>query len=1074
MKYLEIPLMEIRRATNYFDDACIVGSGGFGTVYKGVLNVLEIQSVPSIKGKSKDELPRVSKTVAIKRLSKKGDEQAEKGFQTEIELLTSYNHPNVVSLLGFYREANEMILIYEFASKGSLSDYLRSKLSLTWSHRIQICLQVAQGINYLHTNTIIHRDIKSQNILLDENLNAKVADFGLSTLRPTADGGKSTILTQNLAGTEVYMDPEYLATNKYKKESDIYSFGVVLFEVLSGKMAFDSTYMRENDYGLAPIVRRRFNDGTLMDLIDPKMLEDDEHTFTLNKGPTQNSYNLFSKVGYECLAKTQAERPKMEDVIKTLQDALEVQGETVVLSKFRLSSIVSATQNFTKTYMGSDIYSKVYKAQLDLFGSNSLLATKGKNTGEEPSIGVAIKHISGRVDEYEEWYFSEIEMHTRFKHPNVVPLLGICYEGDNMLLVFEHASDESLDDYLRDDTDCWKKISNTDNMSKHTWIERLHQCLGIAHGINHLHTLTDQGKQDIIHIDIRSANILLGKSREAKIAYFGFSKLLPPNQEASTDTTNDNVRTKVYCCPAEYQKTDELKKQSDIYSFGVVLFEIFCGRLAYDPIYIVENDNGLATIARRCFGDGTIMKMIDPALKEESVEDILTSNREPILDSVAAYIRIANQCLAENQAERPTMEIVIKELERALNIQENFIKALQISLKDVEFATGNFSQKNCFGSGGYWKAYKGELRHSNAKLASASASASASKSVDPSSSAGASDANANTTFIVAKRWDSKTTQGDHQFRTELSVIIKRKHENIIRLVGYCHEMDERIIVYEQASKGGLNIYLNDATLTWMTRLKICIDVARALEFLHGGDGMLKKVVHRNIQSSAILLYDDWKAKISNLEISSLESLQQDMEHVNNNTYGALGYLDPVYKKGYLTEKSDIYSYGVVMFEILCGQLAWSEGFEDHSESLGPLAKRNYEEGKLDEMVFKGIKEQIGPESMAIYADIAYQCLHDIGDKRPTAGEVVLQLNKVLDLQNCFRYRWVLSSLILYVHVTGLNALLLNRVDLDQLIYRVLQSGHSRHNRRVWDTGGNDRVFSVASCGKFHQKSVGHA
>ncbi|KAI3798421.1 hypothetical protein L1987_33696 [Smallanthus sonchifolius] len=123
-----------------------------------------------------------------------------------------------------------------------------------------------------------------------------------------------------------------------------------------------------------------------------------------------------------------------------------------------------------------------------------------------------------------------------------------------------------------------------------------------------------------------------------------------------------------------------------------------------------------------------------------------------------------------------------------------------------------------------------------------------------------------------------------------------------------------------------------------------------------------------------------------------------MEHVDDNAYATLSYIDPDYKQGFLTEKSDIYSFGVVLFEILCGRLAWAQDWKDHSQSLGPLAKRCYEEGKLDEMVYVGIKVQIGPESLAIFADIAYKCLHDKSEDRPMLREVVIQLKKALDAQ----------------------------------------------------------------------------
>ncbi|KAJ0485445.1 putative protein kinase RLK-Pelle-CR4L family [Helianthus annuus] len=959
MDFLKIPLSKIRKATNDFDQTYSVGSGGYGIVYKANLDVLNIKSLSSIEGRCKDELPMINKTAAIKRIFNRGDEQGKQGFLTEIELLTSCKHPNIVSLLGFSREGHEMILVYEYAVKGSLSDYFQNNgktVNLTWAQRIQICLDIAHGVNYLHTNMegkpwIIHRDIKSENILLDENMKAMVADFGLSVSNPMRQQA-STIYTKNIAGTEVYMDPEFLTTAKYKKESDVYSFGVVLFEVLSGRVAYDSLYLKENSMGLAPIARRRFNEGTLKELIDPKITEeDDDHFFTLNRGPNQDSFETFSKIAYHCLAETQAKRPLMDVIIKELQKALHLQGEPMVLSRFQFSDIALATKNFAETYcIGLDTNSILYNAELNHFGNNSSLKTNGKNN-YEPSgkdIPVAIKRTTCKQE-----FFEELEIRTSYKHPNIVSLIGFCNEGDEMILVYERVSKNSLDDYLK----------STDSMGNFTWTHRLHMCLEIARGLNHLHAKMVNPER-ITHIDIRSANILLDNNRVAKIAYYGISKLHPANQE---------VHMKVYEDP-EYDTTCNLKIVSDVYSFGVVLFEIFCGRLAYDPVYIKENEKGLAPIAHKYFTDGTIERIMDPKLKEKTGEDLLDSHRGPNGDSLKAFLEIAHKCLGK-AADRPTMGMVIKELEIALNFHEGPLKKLQISCKDIEFATENFSEKNCVGSSSSWKAYKGELPF-------------------PQDNANANEC----TTIVAKRWDSKFAQADREFRTEFNILVKCNHENVIGLVGYCNEMDEKIIVYEHMPKGSLDQYLEDANLTWMERLEICIDVASGLEFLHQGDVTLKKMIHGAIKSSSILLDDDWKAKISNLELSSLDSLHQATKHVSNNAYATTSYLDPLYKQGFITEKSDIYSFGVVLFEILCGRLAWVEDHKDHSQSLSSLAKRCYEEGKLHEIVFEDIIEQIGPESLATFADIAYQCLHDKSDEQPTARDVVIQLKKALDVQ----------------------------------------------------------------------------
>ncbi|KAK1410891.1 hypothetical protein QVD17_37433 [Tagetes erecta] len=235
-----------------------------------------------------------------------------------------------------------------------------------------------------------------------------------------------------------------------------------------------------------------------------------------------------------------------------------------------------------------------------------------------------------------------------YKHPNIVTLLGFCDEGDGMMLVYEHIFERSLDDYMK----------NVDNMYNFSWTHRLRMCLEIARGLHHLHT--KMANQSIIHTDIRSANILLDKNGVAKIGYFVISSLHPRKQE---------IGMKVYEGPGS-ETTGKMKKESDIYSLGVVLFEIFCWRVAYDPVYIEENGKGLAPVAKQCYDDGTIQRIMDPRLKEETGhEDISTSNILPKQDSLDAFLKIAYECLGE-AAKRPTIEMVIKELETALKLQD--------------------------------------------------------------------------------------------------------------------------------------------------------------------------------------------------------------------------------------------------------------------------------------------------------------------------------------------------------------------------------------------------------------------
>ncbi|MFS7990836.1 putative protein kinase RLK-Pelle-LRR-I-1 family [Helianthus anomalus] len=241
-------------------------------------------------------------------------------------------------------------------------------------------------------------------------------------------------------------------------------------------------------------------------------------------------------------------------------------------------------------------------------------------------------------------------------------------------------------------------------------------------------------------------------------------------------------------------------------------------------------------------------------------------------------------------------------------------------------------------------------------------------------------------------------QGEQQFLSELQILLKYKHKNVVGFVGYCDEKDENIIVYEYAPKGSLDRYLNDTSLTWVKRLNICIDVASALCFFHGGVGKQEKVIHRDIKSANILLNHDWKAKLTDFGLSLISPLIQEIDYVIGHACGTLGYLDPLYRElGFLTIESDIYSFGVVLFEILCGRSTF-ETKHFKGVYLPDFIKIKFEEGKQEEVVFEQIREQIVPNSLTTFQGIAYRCLHSEREKRPTTKEVLVELKKALGFQ----------------------------------------------------------------------------
>ncbi|XP_076940171.1 uncharacterized protein LOC143609252 [Bidens hawaiensis] len=644
-----------------------------------------------------------------------------------------------------------------------------------------------------------------------------------------------------------------------------------------------------------------------------------------------------------------------------------LQGKDFEHLKIGFDAIKTAENFDKKYYLGHGGYGIVYKAQLEHYDSSVLKDNEESELPKKRST-LAIKYILKREGpEGEKGFIAEIATLSSCKHPNIVSLLGFCHEDPHMILVYELVSNGSLADYL----------GNEGKMTNLTWAQRIKICIDIACGLDYVHTpMNENGntKGKIIHGDIKSANILLDENLKVKIADFGLSRLQPLNHIQSTIVTSTLIGTKMYWDP-EYATSGHLKVESDVYSFGVVLFELMTGRLAYDPDYIKQNEKGLAPIVRQNFEQGTLKEMVDPKLKEESDGYGFTLSKGPNKDSLHIFSKIGYQCLSEKQEKRPKLKVITKELEKALKLQETHKDGLRISLEDIQRATQNFSDRNLIGGGGFGRVYKGEILHDK----------------EP-------------TPIAIKQLDMRHGQGEQEFLTEVEILFEYKHENIISFVGYCDEKNESISVFEYASMGSLDKHLKDSSLTWTKRLKIGIDVAMGLKFLHGGGSTQAAVIHRDIKSTNILLTGDWKAKISDFGLSIITAIDDEMDFEFDEACGTVGYIDPLYRKqGFLTRESDIYSLGVVLFEIMCGRFAMlydyhkNEHMSEHTV-LVDLVKCHYEEEKLDELVFNDIKHMIVPESLAAYQCIAYECLHDEREKRPTASKVVAKLKEALNFQ----------------------------------------------------------------------------
>ncbi|CAL5350296.1 unnamed protein product [Camellia sinensis] len=314
-------IKEIKAATSNFDEALVVGTGGFGNVYKGRIN-------------------GGTKMIAVKR----GNQMEERNlheFQTEIIMVSQLRHHNLVSLIGYCLEEDEMIVVYEYMENGTLYDHLHCpKSPLTWEQRLKICIGAARGLHYIHSGSkhkIIHRDIKPTNILLDENWDAKVSDFGISKLGNMTSS--CSHVTTEVKGTLGYLDPEYYRCYKLSEKSDVYSFGVVLLEVLSAKSVMNPI-AEEEDVNLVEWVSSHQHNGTADQIVDTSM-----------KGTiSRESFVKFLEIAMNCLAKHSVERPTMGEVLWNLELSLKLQtgvetGKVEVLNNMDFHIATMGTGN---------------------------------------------------------------------------------------------------------------------------------------------------------------------------------------------------------------------------------------------------------------------------------------------------------------------------------------------------------------------------------------------------------------------------------------------------------------------------------------------------------------------------------------------------------------------------------------------------------------------------------------------------------------------------------------------------------------------------------------------------------
>ncbi|CAN6543117.1 unnamed protein product [Malus baccata var. baccata] len=662
MQLKNFSLRELQVATDTFSDKNIIGRGGFGKVYRGRL--------------------ADGTLVAVKRLTEERTQDGELQFQTEVEMIRmAVHHRNLLCLYGFCMTPTERLLVYPYMANGSVASCLRGRPegqpALDWPIRQRIALGSARGLAYLHDHCdpkIIHRDVKAANILLDEEFEAVVGDFGLAKLMDYKD----TYVTTHVCGTFGHMAPEHFSTGVSSEKTDVFGYGVMLLELITGQRAFNPQLASDDDVMLVDWVKRLLKERRLERLVDAD----------LNGNYIDDQVEQLIQVALLCTQSSPGERPKMSEVVRMLEGEGEglaerweewqneevfrqdfntvhhpsntatgaIAGGVAVgaalpfaatantlaywrrrkpqdhffdvpaeedpevllgqLKGFSLRELQAATDAFSrKNILGRGGFGKVYKGRL---ADGTLVAVK--RLKEERTPGGELQ------------FQTEVEMISMAVHRNLLRLRGFCITPTERLLVYPYMANGSVASCLRDRPEGQPALD---------WPIRQRIALESARGLAYLH---DHCDPKIIHRDVKAANILLDEEFKAVVGDFGLAKLMDYRDTHVTTA----VRGTIGHIAPEYLSTGKCSEKTDVFGYGVMLLELITGQRAFDLARLANDDDVmLLDWVKGLLKDGRLETLVDADLNGNYVDD-----------QVKQLIQVALLCTQGTPGERPKMSEV--------------------------------------------------------------------------------------------------------------------------------------------------------------------------------------------------------------------------------------------------------------------------------------------------------------------------------------------------------------------------------------------------------------------------------
>ncbi|KAL6906518.1 hypothetical protein ACP4OV_004119 [Aristida adscensionis] len=616
---------EIRIITSNY--TTLLGKGAFGEVYRGVLD---------------DNSP-----VAVKRYISNVKED----FAKEVIVHCEINHRNVVRLIGYCIGENALLIVTECLSKGNLSDILHSsEIPVSLETRLEIAIGCAEALSYMHSQMygqVIHGDIKPANILLDENLNAKISDFGISKLIST----DKTLYTTHVMGSIGYMDPLFARTGRLTSKSDVYSFGVVLLELISRRKAIDGDgkISLAEDFTQAIAKRkkiREFFDVEISDVNNLRILEE------------------IGKLAAKCLAMEIHKRPEMKDVaerLRMLKKARYQRQERTTLfgwvwrSKTVYQNISAihnnqslANQNTTPVHDNQSLgegslknpglitigswqsieLEELLKASAEVLGKGTC-GTTYKAVLENGFV-LAVKRLRN-ADVSKDVFNEHVTEIGAVEHEHILPLRGYYFSKDEKILLYDFLGGSlgtgSLSSYLH---------GNRSTIPVPVgWETRSAIALSAARAVAYIHSTNATAS----HGNIKSTNILLTSSYEARVSEHGINALVRRPTFVPT-----------YYTAPEVEQKHIVSQKADVYSFGVILLELLT-RVSPIPMGTYEGRDLPAWVVA-----------VPQEQAAEVLDEELRTGESGAVEEMLQFLKLGIHCCKKNPIERPSMSDVARRI----------------------------------------------------------------------------------------------------------------------------------------------------------------------------------------------------------------------------------------------------------------------------------------------------------------------------------------------------------------------------------------------------------------------------